>query len=273
MIDVTELFAAYQLQKRLEDGPKPTAAGTLMRCSDAGSCIRKRGFAAIEAPETEEIGPETLLAFEIGNSIHEVLQEAFLNDPGLEVEVETPIDLSHLGVSLSGHTDGIITMPNGTKIILEIKTMSGFGAKMHFRGEPKREHVAQAGLYALGVEADGILLVYVSKESDFRSGIRPGQIAQWYYGLDDEVFFGESVRSITEDELSDCADIESIVKNGMIPAPLVPNDTGAKVLVEDPPDYGGKGSPWNCRYCLYNSLCRTVGPGDVSIDIVRRISA
>ncbi len=274
MIDVLEVWHNVQIQRRAEEGPKPTAFGTVFRASDAGSCIRKRVFSAIDTLETEEIAPTSLLAFEIGNAIHESIQEALLRSTDVMLEVETPIDLSTEALSLSGHTDGIITMDDGTKIILEIKTMAGFGARQTFGGSPKREHIAQAGMYALGVEADGILLVYVSKETVFKTPIKPGSVEQWYFGMDDEALPYESVREIAQIELDRFTDANGIFDSGMLPEALVPNDAGELVRVDNPPGYMSKGiKPWNCAYCNYNSICRAVGPDEVSLEIVRRISA
>ena len=267
MLDTSEIWLDYQTRQRAEEGPKPTAADTLLRCSDAGSCLRKRAFSALKMPETEAVGASTLLAFEIGNSIHDSIQQAFIADPGFDCEVETPIDLTPHGVSLSGHSDGIITMPDGTKVVLEIKTVSGFAAKLHFNGDPKREHIAQSGIYALGVNADAILLVYVAKESDFRAGIKPGNIQQWYFEMDQEALPYETVREIATAELDRFKQVEETLYAKMWPAALVPNDHGDLTLVDDPPDYGSKGKPWNCAYCQYNSLCRTLGPEETPLTL------
>jgi hypothetical protein len=267
MLDALEVWHNHQNKVRNDQGPKPTAADTLFRCSDAGSCLRKRAFSALKMEETEAIGASTLLAFEIGNSIHDSIQEAFMADFGFECEVETAIDLTPHGVSLSGHTDGIITMPDGTKIILEIKTMSGFAAKLHFNGDPKREHVAQAGMYALGVNADAILLVYVAKEGDFRAGIKPGMVQQWYFEMDQEALPYETVREIATAELDRFKMVEDALYAKVFPAALVPNDAGDLVLVDDPPDYGSKGKPWNCAYCQHNSLCRSLGSEETPLTL------
>ncbi|MGA0270766.1 MAG: hypothetical protein ACO3ME_10755 [Ilumatobacteraceae bacterium] len=275
-IDVLEMWHSHQQKKRAEEGPKATAAGTPFRCSDAGSCIRKRGFAAVGAVESNEIAPTSLLAFEIGNSIHDTLQEAFAGTEGFQFAAEVPIDLSPLGVSLSGHCDGIITMPNSRKIIVEIKTMAGFGFKLAASGTsggPKREHVAQAGLYALGMDASAILLVYVSKEGDFRAGFKPGAVLQWEYDLDDEVFPGETVKDVAIAELDNFKLAESHLETGEIAPRLVPNDAGELVEVDDVPAYMAKGAkPWQCAYCQYNDACAVLPSGPVPIDMIERIT-
>lgn len=271
-IDVLELWHSHQKKKRADEGPKATAAGTPFRCSDAGSCIRKRGLAAVGAVESNEIAPTSLLAFEIGNSIHETIQDAFAASDDFEFEAETPIDLSNLGVSLSGHCDGIITMPNSRKIILELKTMAGFGFRLAQSG-PKREHVAQSGLYALGVDASAILLVYVAKEGDFRAGFKPGAVLQWEIDLDDEVFPGETVKDVALAEMDNFKLAEDHLKAGEVAPRLVPNDAGELIEVEDVPGYMAKGAkPWQCAYCQYNDACALLPSGPVPIDMIERIS-
>jgi hypothetical protein len=271
-INVLELWHDHQKQKRADEGPKATAAGTPFRCSDAGSCIRKRGLAAVGAVESNEIAPTSLLAFEIGNSIHDTIQNAFAATEGFHFAAEVPIDLSPLDVSLSGHCDGIITMENSRKIVLEIKTMAGFGFKLAQSG-PKREHVAQSGLYALGVNAQAILLVYVAKEGDYRAGFKPGAVLQWEYDLDDEVFPGETVKDVAFAEMDNFKLAEDHLEAGEIAPRLVPNDDGELIEVENVPGYQARGAkPWQCAYCQYNDACALLPSGPVPIDMIERIS-
>ena len=271
--DVLGMWHSHQLKKRAEEGPKPTATGTRFRCSDAGSCLRKRGMAAIGAAESNAIAPQSLLAFEIGNSIHETLQEAFAAAEGFTFEAEVPIDLSEFGPSLSGHTDGIITGPDGSKTILEIKTMAGFGFKLAKSGGPKREHVAQAGMYALGVEADRILLVYVAKEGDFRAGFKPGAVLEFEYLMTDEVFDGESVHDVAMAEIDMFKMADDMLDKGIVTSRLVPDDSGKLQEVERVPGYMEKGGkPWQCAYCQYNDACRLLLAGPVAVDMLGRIS-
>ncbi len=62
MFDVTAEWYDYKLKQEEKAGPKPTAAGTLLRCSDAGSCERQRAFKAITATPTDRQSAETILA-------------------------------------------------------------------------------------------------------------------------------------------------------------------------------------------------------------------
>ncbi len=265
MFDVTDEWYTYKLRQEEEVGPKPTAANTLLRCSDAGSCERQRGFNAINAKPTEHRSAETMLAFELGNAIHESLQEMMLQLDGFNTAIEVPVDLSGWGVSLSGHCDAVITNSEGKCMVVEIKTMSGYGAVRHFVGGPKREHVAQAGLYAAGLDADAILIIYVAKEAAYRKSlsVRPGQIMQWYYELDEEVYPDESVRDVMQMELNRFARVERELSKNRLPEPLVQDEETLEMFRVDLPgpfDQPSKHHHWECRYCVYNSACVEHGP-------------
>ena len=52
-----ESFERFLADDNEENGAKPTAAGTLMRCSDAGNCLRQRGFAAAKFTGSEKVAP------------------------------------------------------------------------------------------------------------------------------------------------------------------------------------------------------------------------
>lgn len=256
---ILDVWTEYQKFTRDLEGPKPTAADTLQRCSDAGNCLRQRGFAALRTPETEEIDPGTLLAFSIGTTIHEELQAAVLHAfPGATVEDQ--IDLSHLGVSLSGHCDGHIPEYDA---ILEIKTMSGYGAKVAWNDDaPKREHIAQAAMYAIGLGVGNVLLVYVAKEQDFRSGIRPGDSREWLIGMDDEACgMGVTPRELGQIEIDRFHEVEVALEAGRLPPRMAPNDRGELRPVDEVVPYGvkSKGGYWGCRYCRWNTLCVEVG--------------
>lgn len=275
MFDISLAWLDYKLGQEAIDGPKPTATGTLLRCSSAGSCERQQAFSAIKAKPTEQRSSETLLAFEIGNAIHNSLQEMMLARDDFDTQVEVPVDLSSLGVSLSGHCDALITDSQGNKIVVEIKTMSGYGASRTFGSDPKREHVCQAGLYATGLEADAILIVYVAKEADRGWKVRPGQIAQWYYELDEEVYPDESVRDVVNSELARFSRVEHYLNQGLLPEPLVQdsNEDYAMSRVELVGPFGApsKHHHWECRYCIYNSACADIGPNHIDISEIEVI--
>lgn len=284
MFRVSKHWYEYQISKRYDEGPKPTAFDTPFRVSDAGACICKRTLSAFGAIESDEFTSQTYMAFDIGNAVHASIQEALATDGnGWYFESEVPLDLTEvskkvgLGVEsfgLSGHCDGIITnIEENTRTILEIKTVSGFGAKKAWQSGPSRSHLAQAGLYALGAEADSILIVYVAKEGDWRAGIKAGDMRQWEYGLHEiHPDGGQSVYDIAMDELRHFQIAARYYAKDQIAPCYVPDDNGELQFVEERPGYMQKGGkPWQCAYCNYNTTCQTLSADEVSVDLIERI--
>lgn len=285
MLDIQNHWYQHQINKREAEGPKPTAFDTPFRVSDAGACIRKRTFSAHKAAESEDFTAQSFMAFEVGNAIHESIQEALGTDADeWEFEAEVPIDLTEtsklvgLGIEefgLSGHCDGIITdLRHGTRTILEIKTVSGYAAKLAWKGGPKREHVSQASLYLLGANADGILIVYVAKEGDWRAGIKAGDVMQWEFGLHEPIdyFDGMSAYDLAINELRHFQYAARYYAKDQLAPAFVPNDSGELVLVHDRPEYMQKGGkPWQCVYCNYNTTCRSLSEDEVSVDLIDRV--
>ena len=263
-----ESFERFLADDNEENGAKPTAAGTLMRCSDALNCLRQRGFAAAKFPEAHSFDTSTLIAFSLGTSMHELLQESIGHVHG--GEFEKVVDLSPLGVSLSGSADGVVEVDDQTRL-LEIKTMGSYPFKIAKEtGLPKRQHVAQAALYALGTPGvTHLWMVYVAKESGFRGAFKAGSMLEFIIDLDEPTFEGLSPRQIAEGELENFRSVQSDLSNGMLPDAVVFDDDGVDMLVEKPPAYGSKGKPWNCCYCRYQSICEACGPTQVSLQTAK----
>ena len=287
MLDVQKYWMEDQIRRRDEEGPKPTAFNTPHRVSSSGKCIRARTLEAHGAMESDEFSSQTYMAFEIGNAVHKSIQDALDCDGnGWYFEAEVPIDLTEVSkkvghgieeFGLSGHCDGIITQNgSGIKTIVEIKTVSGYAAKLAWPypgndAGPKREHVAQATLYALGVEAESIMLVYVAKEGDYRSGIKAGDIMQWDFHLHETTDYwnGQTPYDIAMNELRHFQYANRYFSKGQVAPALVPNDDGELKLIIDRPEYMQKGGkPWNCSYCNYNTMCRSLSEDEVPVDMI-----
>ena len=275
MIDAEGIIYVGQLSKYNEEGPKPTALGTRMRVSDAGSCERQRWYKGMDFDESEAPDLQTLLAFHVGNSIHDFVQEAFQRQAvmgGVSVDCEVPVDCRSLGVDLSGSADLVVTYSDGHKVVVEFKSASAYGSKLA-KVAPKREHVAQAGLYARGLGANGVMIVYVAKETSFRDKVRAGDIYSHSYDLNEEVFENESVNDVVDFELKRFSRVEACLDAGVLPHPIVFDDGDDQIglsrlkTVESPGPYGraSKNTHWECRYCLYNSLCYGIGPDEINI--------
>lgn len=253
---------AYLRADREAEGPKPTAAGTLGRASSVLNCWRQIALDMARVVECEEIGFETLLAFKLGNAMHEEIQAA-LGSLFPDFEAEVPVDLRPFGFDVSGSADGVLRVGDGLTVV-EIKTEKAFPFGLAAEsGAPKLAYIVQAGVYAYGLGADAIHIATVCKETDYRKKLSPGQMAEWTFGLDDMIVeAGDSVRSVVEIELTRLQRIVELVRDGVIPDRIIPGEG----LIEKPPPYQGRGQPWQCRFCRHNATCRMMPSGSVAVE-------
>jgi len=260
--------------QREAKGPKPTACGTPLRGSQAGGCTRGTAFEIARIPPSNLPDDATLIAFRIGDAMHALLQEA-MHAMWPDFESEVKVDCRPLGFDLSGHADGV-WMLGDDKVVDEYKTQSSFAFGLAKKSNaPKIKHVQQAAMYALGLGADQIRLVYLAKEGSYRDGAKPGQLLVWRWRMDgpaveqDEhgndllddkgnpsvLFDGQTIEQIGIAELWRLQAVWDEVKEGVVPARDVPGFG----LVDVPPPYitekASKGQPWNCRYCWHRDLC------------------
>ena len=259
-----ETVGTYLRRQREIEGAKPTACGTSLRGSEAYGCARKIALRIGGIPEAHEPNNETLLAFKLGNTMHELLQDS-MHSLWSDFESEVVVDLRPLGFDMSGHADGLYSIGD-KQMVLEIKTQSSFGFKLALKAnKPKIEHVCQAAIYAAGLGADAVHLVYICKEGSYRDGVKPGQMLEWRYDLTDD-FDGQTVEQIAMAELWRQQEIVDGVKDGRIPLRSCWDDkVNEFVVVDSPPPYQGKGQPWNCRYCEHRDNCAPLPTHEVSV--------
>ena len=251
-------------EEREEEGHRPTAFGTLGRGSQAGGCDRSIAFDMMSAEPSEEILDSTLMAFKTGQHLHELVQAAMVRQYDMDCEV--PVDLRSLGYPISGHADGVYIL-DGLTIVAEIKTKKAYPMKLARRKRiPELHEVQQAGMYAMGIGADAIHLIYYAKDNagtarkpqDF---VEAGETVEWLLYLDQEVpGDGRTVEQVASAEATRITAIAGQVEDGMIPERFVPGYGTVPVL----PDPGSMDAPWRCRYCDYWGLCETLPAGQVA---------
>lgn len=224
----------------------------------AGGCDRAIAFDMIQAEPSEEILDSTLMAFKTGQHLHELVQASMVRQHDMDCEV--PVDLRSLGYPISGHADGVYIF-EGLTIVAEIKTKKAYPMKLARRKRiPELHEVQQAGMYAMGVGADAIHLIYYAKDNagtarkpqDF---VEAGETVEWLLYLDEEVpGDGRTVEQVASAEATRITAIASQVEEGMIPERFIPGHGTVPVL----PDPGSMDAPWRCRYCDYWGLCDTL---------------
>ena len=245
-------------EEREEEGHRPTAFGTLGRGSMAGGCDRALAFDMMSAEPSEEILDSTLMAFKTGQHLHDLVQASMRRQHDMDCEV--PVDLRPLGYPISGHVDGVYVLENLT-IVAEIKTKKAYPMKLARRKRiPELHEVQQAGMYAMGVGADAIHLIYYAKDNagtarkpqDF---VEAGETVEWLLFMDEPVpGDGRTVEQIATAEATRITSIAGQVEDGMIPERFIPGYGTVPVL----PYPGSMDAPWRCRYCDYWGLCDTL---------------
>jgi len=253
--------------QREAEGERPTADGTRLRGSWAGECDRKIAFHVLNVEPDHQPDGATLAAFAVGQQWHETIQHAWIDAYGGQQEVK--VTLRNQGFDLSGHADLVYTDDFDRKIVGEIKSISSFGYALAVTGLPPRpkktdrpgpcgpkyEHLLQAAIYATAADADAVHLIYVNKD-------KLGEVAEWLISLDFTLpAYGKSLREMAQAELLRMQDILRMLdEDGLLPERHIPGFG----FVQSPPRHhtdGGRGDPWQCRYCPFNRKCRELPSG------------
>lgn len=243
-----------------QDDNKPTALGTRFRASEALACARQIGFRVIHMPVSNPAPPETKMAFEVGNRVHDVMQDVLKWAWNAEIEVSSLVD-----EDVSGSLDGIYLLEAGEeKVIVEIKSVAGFGfilatgARRSPEGAgPKPEHLVQAGMYARAHGAKLVHLIYFDKDKN--------GIAEWVLRTDmplPQRYENFSIDELVESELARFRGIGGRLDSGQLPARHIPG--WGRVDVPSSP--GTREEPWNCRYCRNQPDCVKLPSGPVPIE-------
>lgn len=269
-----------------DEGDKPTALGTPFRHSDAGKCARYLSYVAAGIPASDPMDLSGYWNTRLGTLIHEAWQEA-LTERWPEAEIEPKV--ATVGADGSGHLDAIIR--DGDRVIAyELKTIGGYGYKAAVgaarRGTPaegpKEEHVLQAAINGLAVDADEVVIGYLAKES------LSVTVAQRFGCSELERFCAEWTipRAVYEplarDEAARVAAVLARVERGELAprrrpsmpkgAEIVEPSTGAWTLVVDGQTID-TGSEWFCGYCSRQTLCQTTEPGIIPISSIGKRGA
>jgi hypothetical protein len=264
-----------------KDDNKPTALGTAFRHSDAGKCARYLSYVAAGLEPSDPMDMTGVWNTSLGTLIHELWQDALVERwPDAEVEVKCRTQ----GVDGSGHIDAVIR-ENGTTVSYELKTVGGYGFKASVGAArkgapaegPKGEHIIQAALNGLAVDADEVVIGYLSKEC--LSVNVAGR-----FGITDDLSRFAAEWTFTRDQyeplaLEEAARVDAVlalVADGKAAPRRVPGDMPKGAEVADPSTGAwllrsedvilDTGSTWQCGYCKYQTLCATTQPGIVPLD-------
>ena len=256
---------------------KPTAMGTRLRHSDAGKCARYLSYVAAGVPVSDPMDLTGVWNTSLGTLIHEAWQAVLqARYPDAEIEPKAQVH----GLDASGHLDAVIYLEDRT-IAYELKTIGGYGFKAAVgkagRGRPaegpKREHLTQAAMNGLAVDADEVVIGYLSKEAiSVTAGRDLSDVARF---CAEWTFPREVWHPIALAETDRMAKILALLDDdGMLAARKFPPGTlpaGAEIV--DPTtgrweqhDDGilvDTGTWWACGYCSRRTHCATTEPGRI----------
>jgi hypothetical protein len=278
-------IAKAWLDKNYQEGKAHAVEGSRFRFSMAGACSRQLQYYVTGEPVTDPPDAADAWRMGLGTMVHTAIQEYFeasmvngvFDCNYYEVEMETKTSIPE--ISGSGHVDMLFTLFDGDskpyrKVVVEIKTLNGFGFKVAatgFKGPaegPRRDHIKQAALSAYALDADDVIICYVSMENvspslagKYCDDAEYGRFtAQWTYSKAEWMPLAvaeiERVRSVL-------AQIDHPA--GGLVEPTIENDSGVLVSITDPSsgrwellDDGvliDSGKAWQCGYCRYRSTC------------------
>lgn len=230
--------------------------GLHANASDAGKCARAIAFKMAGFSETNPPGPDSLINFYIGDSIHDIVQKSILDRwPDAKAEVKGKLD-DYITV----RADILYPSEDKKLVTCEIKTVSDFAfekataLKLKSNGRwakkaqeaegPKKKDVLQTTIGAKVFEADYIAVVYIRKTAARDEPI----LFEWRYRT-------EKFQEETEQELARLKAIVESMREGKLPEREYEGS-----IIENPARV-----KFPCGYCNYKDACVSIGPGVVEI--------
>ena len=275
-----QALAEHWAQENETAGDKPRATSdSRFRHSDAGGCSRAIAYAALNLPRSDPMDLTGTWNTRLGTLIHEAWQ-AVIADRYPDADIEPKV--TSVDGDGSGHIDAVI--PDGKRIAVELKTIGGFGFKMAVgeRGEaqgPKSEHVAQAALNGRAVNADEIVVAYLSKEAISVAAAGRKKISELGRFCAEWTLQRDEYEPIAAAEEARIAGILGLLDEGTLPARKIPSsEVPAGAEITDPAkgiwqvvrdgQVLDAGSWWGCGYCRYQTMCSTTQAGRQPVEVV-----
>lgn len=273
------LLVAEMAAANTAAGPKPTAFGTRIRHSDAGKCARAIGFRAAGVPDSDPMDLPGVWVTSLGTLIHERWQEALRHTyPDALIEPKLGIE----GLDASGHADAIVTLSD-RKVLVELKTTGGYSYKMKVgdRGAPEGpsyEHLLQAALNGVAVDADEIVIAYIATEAISRQvASRKKHLTELTRFCAEWTFGREEFEPLARMEEHRMRGILDLIDGGELPRRLIPSpelprraeivdpNTGRWEVLDDSGTVADTGTFWACNYCSFQTTCAKTESGRIPL--------
>ena len=281
------LLVAEMAAANIEAGPKSTAFGTRIRHSDAGKCARAIGYRAVGVADSDPMDLPGVWVTSLGTLIHEQWQEALRHAyPDALIEPKLGIE----GLDASGHADAVVTLPD-RKVLVELKTTGGFSYKMKVgeRGTPEGpsyEHLLQAALNGVAVDADEIVIGYIATEAISRQAAsRKPHLTELSRFCAEWTFTREEFEPLAAMERQRLQGILDVVDGGELPKRIIPSpELPKRAEIVDPAKgrwevrsadgaVEDMGTFWACTYCSFQSLCSRTEAGRIPVTAVTELEA
>lgn len=279
-----------RLRKRhAAEGERPHAIeGTRFRHSMAGDCARAIGYHALGIERSDPMDLAGMWVTQNGTDKHDEIQEVLDAAHAGPFRAEVPVQIK--GFDASGNADGELVRgdePDTKVVCWEHKNVGGFAFKMAVgeRGDaqgPKSAHIIQGALNALGMNADLLVITYLSWEAISVQGAQrkgfseSGRFAaQWTFTRDEW-------EPIAHTEVARVTGILNLLDDGQLAARKHPDIADPRAVIVDPLKarweihQDGRlvdtGSTWACHYCGWQTMCAKTPAGRVPIEQVVEIT-
>lgn len=287
-----QLLAEKWKRENEAESAAHVSSGKRFRASDGGKCARAISYRAAGIEPSDPMDITGHWNVRLGRMLHDAWQEALTEAHPDAATIEVAVDFEPDGTV---RIDAVIELEKGKPddptepmvVAYELKSIGGFGFKAAVgkarRGSPaegpKSEHVLQASLGGLAVNADEVVIGYLAKEcisASYGMADLDRFVAEW-------TLTREQFEPLARKELERVDGILTLVDTGLLASRKVPGIPGeivdpstsrwevrdAEGMIHD------TGSAWNgsfCSYCNYVSLCVQTPSGRVPVEQVVEIS-
>jgi len=237
----------------LTEPDKPHAfPDSYFRHSDATGCARALYYKHTNAPATKP-NAASVWVMRLGTLVHDTWQ-AWLGDTNPAIDTETKVSIRR--ARSSGHADA---HEPDTNRVYELKTTNGTAFRQIAKNpKPKAGAVAQGALNGYALNADELVVTYISME-----GMSDAVAAS--HNIHDAadrvsrtfVYTADEFMPIAEAEVQRWEALAEQFDAGEMPARIMADDDYKTIEVADPltGKLFGPGRTWRCGYCKFQMTC------------------
>ena len=194
-----------------------------LRLSSIGKCLRQQAYTLLGFEENgKEIDARARMVFAMGD-LTELVVVGLIKTVGIKLEFVGMYQATVYIEGIEGHPDGIVAI-DGSKYLLEVKSMSSFSFKAFEQGELDSGYKYQINAYMEALGLKKAIVVALNKDA--------GVLGEMVVSLDPAIVEDIKNRIIT---LKD-ASIDKLPER-----PYAPNEKGWL--------------PFNCLYCAFHRVC------------------